>query len=105
MKKGQKRFLIMVCFGILGAAGLILYAVTAQARLKDIKMYREAFPDAKVKCLDCHMDEKPSKDDGKHELNDYGKAVIKENPDPTGETFKKIGKIEDFKPAKTEEKK
>jgi hypothetical protein len=85
--------------------GLVLWIVPAQANMKEIKIYKEAYPDAKVKCIDCHVDALPKKDDGKHELNAYGKAVIAEaqkagaKPDvsPTVDTYKKVGKIEDFK--------
>ena|SRR3989338_7451845 len=85
-------FVIGVCF-VLGTSA-------AHANLKQIKVYKEAFPDAKVKCSDCHVDEKPKKDKGLHEWNDYGKAVLNAvaapGEKPTAETFKKVGSIEDF---------
>jgi hypothetical protein len=85
--------------------GLVLWIVPAQAGMKDMKIYKEAYPDAKIKCIDCHVDAMPKKDDGKHEMNDYGKAVMAESqkagakPDvsPTVDMYKAVGKIEDFK--------
>ncbi|MFA5089390.1 MAG: hypothetical protein WC552_10200 [Candidatus Omnitrophota bacterium] len=69
-------------------------AVQAQANLKEMKAYKEAFPDAKAKCATCHIQAMPKKENA--ELNDYGKAAIAANPSPTAETFKQLGKIEDF---------
>ncbi len=82
---------------IFSAAGLVLHIPSAQASLKDMKIYREAFPDSKLKCIDCHVNEKPSKEDGKGDLNDYGKAVVAVDPAATADAYKKVGKIEDFK--------
>jgi hypothetical protein len=88
MKKGMIFFI---------GFGLVFWMAMAQANMKDIKIYKEAFPDSKIKCLDCHVDAMPKKDAGKHELNDYGKAVVAENAQPTADTYKKVGKFEDFK--------
>ena len=85
--------------------GVVLWMVPVQANMKEIKIYKEAYPGATTKCIDCHVDTMPKKDDGKHEWNAYGKAVIAEakkagaKPDvsPTVDTYKKVGKIEDFK--------
>lgn len=65
--------------------------------IRQIKAYKEVFPDAKPKCIDCHVDAIPKKDAGKHELNDYGKKVKETNTAPDVETYKKIGKRSDFK--------
>ena len=96
MKKGMILFI---------GLGLVLWMVPAQAGMKDMKIYKEAYPDAKIKCIDCHVDAMPKKDDGKHEMNAYGKAVIAESQkagakadvSPTADIYKKVGKIEDFK--------
>ena len=77
--------------------GFVFSMATAQANMKEMKAYKEAFPDAKLKCQSCHVDAMPKKDDGKHDKNDYGKALIAENPKPTVDTYKKVGKVEDFK--------
>lgn len=93
---------------VLGAGFIVLAGVVpARANLKEIKNYKEAFPDVKLKCIDCHVDEKPKKDEGRHDNNDYGKAVLDAvatpGEKPTAETFKKVGSIEDFaKKAKTQ---
>lgn len=89
-----------VIFGVLLA--VMFWAIPAKADLKQIKAYKEAFPDAKPKCMGCHVDEKPKKEDGQHEANDYGKAVLKAAQDakeekPTADTYKKVGPIESFK--------
>ncbi|MBF0503566.1 MAG: hypothetical protein HQL14_00550 [Candidatus Omnitrophica bacterium] len=79
--------------------GFIFWAVPVHADMMQIKAYKEAFgDDAKAKCIDCHVDRMPKKDDGAHDPNDYGKAVIKSAGDqkPTADTYKKVGTIEDF---------
>ena len=75
-----------------------LWNPLANANLKELKAYQEAFPDAKLKCTNCHAVERPSKT-GSHELNDYGNAALQAEKDPTAGTFKKLGKAEDFKKA------
>ena len=104
---GMKKATLAVLLGL--AAGAFVFTSVAQADMKEMKTYKEAFPEAKVKCVDCHKDAMPKKDDGKHELNAYGTAVVaeakKEVKDaaevkPTADAYKKVGKIEDFKPAK-----
>ena len=83
-------FLIISCF--------ILWVVPVQADLKQIKAYKETYTEAKPKCINCHVDEHPKKDDGQHDPNDYGKAVIKAagTEKPTADTYKTVGSIEDF---------
>lgn len=94
---------------LLGAAAAIFtFTSVAQADMKEMKTYKEAFPDVKVKCVDCHKDAMPKKDDGMHDVNAYGEAVIAEakkaaaqdDAKPTVETYKSVGKIEDFKASK-----
>lgn len=84
---------------MLVAAGMFILAgaIPAQADIKEIKKYKEAFPESKPKCIECHATEKPKKDDGQHEVNDYGKAVIEKSKETTADTYKEVGKIEDFK--------
>jgi len=73
----------------------IFWALPVHAGMVQIKAYKEAYPDAKPKCIDCHVDKMPKKDDGAHELNDYGKAVVKAagTDKPTADTYKKAGPI------------
>ncbi len=71
--------------------------ICARADMKQIKAYKEAFPGEAPKCVACHVDSLPKKDDGKHELNEYGQKVTKENPEPTAETYQKVGKAEEVK--------
>ena len=76
--------------------GFILWSVpAANASLNQIKAYKETYPDSKPKCVDCHVDKIPKKDDGQHELNDYGKAVVKAagTEKPSADTYKKAGPI------------
>ena len=63
----------------------------AWATMDQAKLYKEAFGGEKPKCACCHVDKLPKKDDGKHELNDYGKKLtaVKEAPDL--ETYKQVG--------------
>jgi hypothetical protein len=90
MKKGMILFI---------GLGLVFLMSAAQANMKEMKTYKEAFPGASIKCIDCHVDTMPKKDEGKHEPNDYGKAVIAktQKTSPTADTYKAVGKIEDFK--------
>jgi len=78
--------------------GFIFWNISAYASFTEIKNYKAAYPDATPKCIDCHVDKIPKKDDGAHELNDYGKAVVKAAGvnKPTADTYKTVGTIEDF---------
>ena len=80
-------------FGVIFSLVFLSCAVQAQASMKEIKAYKEAFPDAKVKCATCHSVSMPKT--GAAGLNDYGKAAMATTPN--AETFKKLGKAEDFK--------
>lgn len=95
-----------IVFGV--GVSFLLTAAPAQANLKEVKAYKEAFPDSKPKCINCHVDEKPKKDEGLHEWNEYGQAARKIDPHPTADTFKQLGSFEDFeknaKPAVEEKK-
>ena len=95
MKNGHFGSHKVIAWGVL--LGLAVWAAPAQANLKEIKKYKEAYPDAKPKCVNCHAVEKPKKEDGQHDMNDYGKAVLKAVAEPTVETYQKVGRIEDFK--------
>jgi hypothetical protein len=70
--------------------------IMASANLDQQKLYKEAFPDSKPKCVTCHVDAIPKKDDGKHELNPYGKEIIKQAEKPTVDTYKAVGAAETF---------
>jgi hypothetical protein len=78
--------------------GFILWAVPVHADMAQIKAYKETYPDAKPKCIDCHVDKMPKKDDGAHDPNDYGKSVLKAAKaagldKPTADTYKTVGQI------------
>ena len=69
----------------------------ALAHPEQIKAYKAAYEGAKPKCIWCHAIEKPKKEDGMHELSEYGKkakALIEapENKMPGEEIYKTIGK-------------
>ena len=85
-----------ITLGIL--AGFILWAIPAHADMAQIKAYKETYPDAKPKCINCHTDEHPKKDDGAHENNAYGASVVKAAKaagldKPTADTYKTVGPI------------
>ena len=61
-----------------------LNIVNSSANVNQIKAYKKVFSDAKSKCINCHIDEKPKKEAGKHDLNAYGKKVIEANPKTNG---------------------
>ena len=71
---------------------VFLIVSPAWANVKQIKAYKEAYPDEKPKCACCHVDKKPSKEEGKHEPNDYGKKVIALSKAPTADNYKEAGK-------------
>jgi len=89
MKKTSMKIVGMV----LGFAGAIcFFSPQASATLKEMKAYKEAFPDAQVKCATCHTAPMPKKDAA--ELNAYGQAA--KAAGPGAETLKQLGKAEDF---------
>ena len=104
MSVSQFRGTMMVIFGTALVLGI---SSAAHADMKQVKTYKEAFPDATVKCIGCHTDAMPKKD-GPHDVNDYGKAVMAEaqkaapqtaeaDLKPTAADYQKAGKVEDFK--------
>jgi len=99
MRKGNSWINKVV--GVYVVSGFICWAVLAHADMSQIKAYKEVNPDAKPKCIDCHMDKMPKKDDGAHDPNKYGEAIIKaaqaaKLDKPTADTYKSVGTIEDF---------
>ncbi len=110
MKNVNLKFLVLI------VASMFVLSNVAQANFNMIKAYKDAFPDTHPKCINCHVDEKPKKEDGQHENNDYGKAAqaaveadtatakaateSKISPDDLkllSDKFSKLGSIEDFK--------
>jgi hypothetical protein len=71
-------------------------SIQAEADVKQIKFYKEAFPGSKPKCLFCHTDEVPKKAEGKHDLNAYGLKVQETAEEITADTYTEVGTIEDF---------
>ena len=67
----------------------------AMANVEQVKLYKAAYPDAKPKCIFCHVDKLPKKDEGLHEPNAYGKKV-REAAEITAQTYKEVGTFEDF---------
>ena len=76
-----------------------VFISTASANIEQLKVYRKVFPDLKPKCSYCHIDEKPKKEDGKHELNAYGLKLkeLMADRDLTEEMVKSAGSHEEFK--------
>lgn len=88
-------------FSMVVLSGFVLSDL-AQANPAMIKAYKQVFPDARPKCINCHVNALPKKAEGRHEWNAYGQAVKKAAKDaglehPVADTFKKVGGIEDFK--------
>ncbi len=99
--KGAHNLLVKRIVLSLFVLAVMVIGNSARADLKQIKAYKEAFPESKPKCIDCHTTEKPKKDDGEHDPNDYGKAIVAAsteagNEEPTAETYQKVGQIENF---------
>ena len=84
----------VVIKGFFVFAAIFLFASgSAFANLGQVKIYKEAFPDAeKPKCTTCHVDKIPKKDDGKHDWNEYGQKVRKVKATPDVDTYKTVGK-------------
>ena len=80
---------------LIAVAGVFLPEL-AFATLDTAKLYKSAFgTDEKPKCITCHVSKLPKKEDGKHDLNDYG-TKLKDAKDPAKETIdeatlKKVG--------------
>lgn len=79
-------------FSLLAVAALSAVASTAWATVEQVKLYKEAYPDTKPKCIDCHVDKLPKKD-AAHDLNEYGKKVAAIKAEPDAETYKQAGPI------------
>jgi hypothetical protein len=85
------------------AALVVGWGFTAFANLEQQKLYKEAFPDAKPKCVTCHVDAIPKKDEGKHDWNAYGQAIkakAGEGVKPTVDAYKAVGPAEKFQETK-----
>lgn len=82
---------------ILGSGFVFVVTGTtlAMADVEQVKLYKAAYPDAKPKCIFCHVDKLPKKDEGLHEPNAYGKKV-REAAEITAQTYKEVGTFEDF---------
>lgn len=74
---------------------LLLLSCTASsvlyADMAEIKKYKEAFPEEKIKCAACHTAAMPKKD-GDHSLNAYGQKVVESGTPTTAENYKTAGK-------------
>ncbi len=86
----MKLFLMML-------TSVFLLGGVASADVDQIKIYKKVFPSAKPKCIDCHVSDKPKKEQGQHDLNDYGKKAVEAATEPTEETYKTIGPVENSK--------
>ena len=70
MKNAKKFILLTAVFSFLGSG-------FASANLEVAKLYKSALGmDEKPKCISCHVDKLPKKEDGKHENNEYGKKLM-----------------------------
>jgi hypothetical protein len=94
IQKGPQNLVKMLCFSVI--LNLSVGGSAVEADVGQIKLYKEAFPEAKPKCLFCHLDAIPKKGEGMHEPNAYGLKVKEIAKVPTAETYKEIGTVEDF---------
>ena len=96
-KQSKNRTFQKLNIFILAAAFSICGISVSFANMGQMKLYKEAFPGTTPKCIQCHMDKVPKKDDGMHDPNAYGAKIREEGAgDITVETYKKVGTIEDF---------
>ena len=84
---------VLVIKAVIVSVTGIFFTSTVFANLEQVKIYKAAFPDEeKPKCIACHIDKIPKKDDGKHDWNEYGLKVRKIKEKPDEETYKAAGK-------------
>jgi hypothetical protein len=93
MKNSYSKAVVFTGFAFVWV--FLVCAAQGYASMKEIKAYKRAFPEAKVKCATCHSVAMPKT--GAAGLNAYGQAAVAANPNPTAATFKQLGKAEDFK--------
>ncbi len=87
MKVRQAVIWALTVFALSAAAG------TAGATVEMVKVYKKAFPGEKApKCVVCHVNEKPKKDVGNTELNEYGKKVVAVKETVDEASFQAVGK-------------
>ncbi len=79
---------VWIVTGLFFAAGFLS---PAYANVKQIKAYKEAYPDTRPKCIHCHTLEKPKKEDSQHDPNEYGKKVIAIKAEPDAGTYRQAG--------------
>ena len=70
---------------------LFVGGAMASADMKQLKAYKDAFPEESAKCTNCHTATMPKKD-GDHAMNAYGQKVVAISATPTAETYKAAGK-------------
>ena len=72
---------------------------SAWANVKQLKTYREVYPDYKPQCIYCHTSDKPKKEDGEHELNAYGLKLqeLMNGEALSADMIESVGSHEDFK--------
>ena len=76
---------------------ILLFPSLAYAGLKQIKAYKEAYLDEKPKCVSCHTTDRPKREDGAYDLNDYGKKVKAIKSEPDADAYKQAGKAPEGK--------
>lgn len=89
----KKRIVFITSISIVLMCSVALYANPDQ-----MKLYKKAYPDvSKPQCIFCHVDKVPKKADDEHDLNPYGLKAQEMSPPPTQETYKAIGRHDEFK--------
>lgn len=83
-------------FGCAAVMAMFLGGLQAEANINQMNMYKKVFTGSKPKCLFCHLDTVPKKEDGKHDFNAYGLKLKETDEVPTEETYQKVGTVEEF---------
>ncbi len=73
------------------AASMFIWSAQADANMAMRKLYKEAFPEAKVKCIFCHVIKMPKKDAAS--LNEYGEKILGEDGEVTVESITAAGEV------------
>lgn len=82
---------------VLTFVAVVAVSLPAHANTDIVKAYKAAFEGSKPKCSFCHVLALPKKDEGQHDLNEYGQKVKDAGGEEiTSEVLKSVGTREDF---------
>jgi len=81
---GKIAGMFLICTAV-----MFVCSAQADASMAIRKLYKKAFPEAKIKCIGCHVSKMPKKD--AFDLNEYGATIVGEDGEVTVETIAAAG--------------